>query len=204
MPDLDLQHRIDAVHASGRPWIIGKAAMSLNGKMTRPAGEGQWISGAASRSDVQDLRSQCDAILIGAETARMDNPSLTVRDIKVEEQPWRIVITRSGNLPNDLHLFSDLYQDRTIVMKSLSWEEIWQQLFEKGIRTVLVEGGGTVLDQLAEQNRIDESIIYYAPFNLEGNELVTAEKFRALKLGDLDTTTLEDDVRISGLVLNEP
>jgi len=175
--------------------------MSLNGKMTRPPGEGQWISGEESRKDVQHLRSQCDAILIGAETARNDNPSLTVRDIEVPEQPWRVIVSRSGKLPGGLKLLTDEYQDRTLVMKHLSWDAIWQQLFSQGVRTLLVEGGGTILDQLAEQQLIDESIIYYAPFNLEGEDLITAENFRNMKLIDTVTGTLNNDLRISGLVV---
>jgi len=201
MPEEGLQQRIDSVHASGRPWIIGKAAMSLNGKMTRPVGEGQWISSKASRHDVQLLRSQCDAILIGAETARVDNPSLTVREVEVLEQPWRIVVTRSGKLPTELNLFCDDHKDRTLVLENHEWVDTWKQLYAKGIRTVLVEGGGAILNQLAEQQFIDESIIYYAPFNIEGEDLVTAEAFRSLKLETPDTTLLDEDLRISGLVI---
>lgn len=200
MPKSNILQHIETVHASGRPWVIGKAAMSLNGKMTRPAGEGQWISGEASRHDVQHLRSQSDAILIGAETARADNPSLTVRELEVLEQPWRIVVTRSGNLPAGLKLLSDDHKDRTLVFEKLEWTEIWQQLLNRDIRTVLVEGGGCILNQLAEENYIDESIIYYAPFNLDGDDLVTAESFRSLELRDTNTALLEDDLRISGLV----
>ncbi len=206
MPNIDLQQSIAAVHASGRPWIIGKAAMSLNGKMTRPAGEGQWITSLASRRDVQHLRARCDAILIGAETARQDNPQLTIRDasIQVSQQPWRIVVTRSGKMPNDLHLFTDEHRHRTLIMHDQSWQEIWQELYADGIRTVLVEGGGDILNQLAEQNWIDESIIYYAPFNLEGEALVTAETFRTLKLEHLTTTSLGEDLKISSIIHRQP
>ena len=202
MPESDLQQHIEFVHDSGRPWIIGKAAMSLNGKMSRPAGEGQWISGEASRLDVQRLRSECDAILIGAETARIDNPSLTVREFDISEQPWRIVVSRSGKVPSDLKLLTDEHQDRTLIPKFHDWPDLWQQLYQKGIRTVLVEGGGTILNQLAEQHFIDESILYVAPFNLDGDDLVTADAFRALEIETPDTTSLEDDLRISGLVVH--
>lgn len=174
--------------------------MSLNGKMTRPAGQGPWISGEASRHDVQHQRSRCDAILIGAQTARADNPSLTVREVEVAEQPWRAVVTRSGNLPPDLNLLTDEFQDRTLIFENLQWEDIWIQLFEKGIRTVMVEGGGSILNQLSENNFIDESIIYYAPFNLDGDTLITAEAFRGLKLEAIHATALEGDLRISGMV----
>ena len=66
------------VQRTGLPWVIWKCAMSLDGKITRPAGEGQWLSGAESRADVQVLRSQTDAILTSGETVRRDLPALTI------------------------------------------------------------------------------------------------------------------------------
>ncbi|MEM6821134.1 MAG: RibD family protein [Verrucomicrobiota bacterium] len=190
----------ESVWKSGRPWVIGKAAMSLDGKMTRPPGEGQWISGEASRQDVQKLRAACDGILVGAETARVDNPKLTVRSIELEVQPFRIVVTRSQNLPEGLHLLTDVFKDRTLVLSNCSWPEIWSQLFERGVRTLLVEGGGSILNQLAAENWIDESVIYYAPFNLEGDSLVTAEVFRKLPLTQSTTLVIGEDLKISGPV----
>jgi diaminohydroxyphosphoribosylaminopyrimidine deaminase/5-amino-6-(5-phosphoribosylamino)uracil reductase len=201
MPDPTPQQCIQAVHASGRPWIIGKAAMSRNGKMTRPIGQGQWISGEDSRHDVQHLRARCDAILVGARTARRDNPKLTIRDFKVPRQPWRVVLTSSGNIPKHLHLFKDENNDRTLIIGKIAWADLWKLLFRRGIRTLLVEGGGNILNQLAEANFIDESIIYYAPFQLEGEKLVTAETFRGLELASPEITTLGEDSKISGLVL---
>ena len=195
------RERQEEVWQTGRPWIIGKAAMSRNGKMTRPPGEGQWITGPKARSDVQRLRAQCDAILIGAETARQDDPQLTVREFEVSEQPWRVVVTRSGNLPTTLKLFVDEYKDRTLIMQSKSWQEIWPLLFEKGIRVVLVEGGGVILNELAEAAWIDESVIYQTSFDLVGEALVAAEQFRQLSLEKIQKELVGQDEKISGLVM---
>lgn len=187
--------------ADGRPWIIGKAAMSLNGKMTRPAGEGQWITGEAARRDVQFLRSRCDAILIGAQTARADNPRLTVRDLATDQQPWRIVLTRSNDLPDHLEILTDAHLKRTLILTPASWQELWDKLFDRGIRTLLVEGGGQILNQLAAEGWIDESILYYAPFNTEGDHLVSADTFRALPIDNPQTLSIDADLKISGRVL---
>ena len=64
---------------TGLPFVIAKAALSLDGRLTRPPGEGQWLSNAASRADAHRLRASVDAILVGAGTVRADNPRLTVR-----------------------------------------------------------------------------------------------------------------------------
>jgi diaminohydroxyphosphoribosylaminopyrimidine deaminase/5-amino-6-(5-phosphoribosylamino)uracil reductase len=66
---------------TGLPFVIAKAALSLDGRLTRPPGEGQWLSNAASRADAHRLRASVDAILIGAGTLRADNPRLTVRGV---------------------------------------------------------------------------------------------------------------------------
>lgn len=187
--------------AAGRPWIIGKAAMSLNGKMTRPEGEGQWITGEAARRDVQTLRSRCDAILIGAETARKDNPRLTVRDLATDQQPWRIVITKSNDLPDHLEILNDAYLQRTMIVSPDSWQELWDKLFTRGIRTLLVEGGGDILNQLAAEGWIDESVLYYAPFNCEGEDLISAETFRLLPIDEPQLLCIDVDLKISGRVL---
>ena len=84
---------------TGRPFVIAKCGMSLDGRLSPPPGEARWITSAASRRHAQQLRAQVDAILIGAETLRADNPRLTVRGHAGAKQPWRIVLSRSGTLP---------------------------------------------------------------------------------------------------------
>src|SRR6266705_163517 len=85
---------------SGRPFVIAKCGMSLDGRLTRPPGELRWITDSATRRNAHQLRARVDAILIGAQTLRVDNPRLTVRGMRNARQPWRIVLTRSGNLPH--------------------------------------------------------------------------------------------------------
>ena len=94
--------------ATGMPFVIAKAGMSLDGRLSRPPGEGQWLTSALSRADAMHLRASVDAILIGAGTLRTDNPRLTLRGV-AGRQPLRVVITRSGRIPNDAHLFTDAH-----------------------------------------------------------------------------------------------
>ena len=109
---------------------------------------------------------RADAILIGAETLRKDNPRLTLRDADVgtgKEQPWRVVLTRSGRLPVDAHLFTDEFKDRTVVLQNLSFHEVLVELGRRGICTVLVEGGGIVIGQAFQSMEVDEVHWYIAP-----------------------------------------
>ena len=151
---------------TGLPYVIAKAGMSLDGRITRPAGEGQWITGAAARADAMKLRAQCDAIIVGAETVRRDDPALTLRgpDIPAgKEQPWRVVLTRSGNLPADAQIFTDAHRERTLVLRDLPLVDVLKSLAARGVMQVLIEGGGNVLAQAFSAQLVDEAVFYTAP-----------------------------------------
>ena len=151
---------------TGVPWVIAKVGQSLDGRITRPAGEPPWITSDSARSHARRLRLRADAILIGAETLRMDNPHLTLRDADIgtgKEQPWRVVLTRSGRLPADAHLFTDEFKDRTIVLHNLSFPDVLKELGSRDIVTVLVEGGGNVMGQAFQSQEVDEVFWYIAP-----------------------------------------
>jgi diaminohydroxyphosphoribosylaminopyrimidine deaminase/5-amino-6-(5-phosphoribosylamino)uracil reductase len=188
---------------TGTPWVVGKAAMSLDGKLTRPDGL-QNITSPAALRDVHRLRATCDAILVGAGTVRADNPNLTIRGTRNtagRPQPWRVVLTRSGNLPGHFRLFTDEHRERTLVYRKQSWSHILQDLGRRGVLRLLVEGGGDVLNALARRGLVHESIIYYAPLHF-GNKrrLVHADAFRALPLLHPRLTALGPDLKIEGMV----
>ncbi len=90
-----------------RPFVIAKCGMSLDGRLSRREGEPRWITDSVARRHSHQLRAQVDAILVGAETLRADNPRLTVRGVSGARQPWRVVVTRSGKLPKTARLFRD-------------------------------------------------------------------------------------------------
>ena len=145
------------------PLVIAKAGMSLDGRLTRPPEEGQWLTNAAARADAHRLRSQVDAILIGAETVRKDNPQLTVRGIRGARQPWRIVLSRSGRLPQDAHLFTDEFRDRTLVYRGKSLRMVLRDLGRRQITSVLIEGGGEILGEAFDRRLVQRVHFYVAP-----------------------------------------
>lgn len=148
---------------TGLPYVIAKAGQSLDGRITRPAGEGPWITSEAARDHSQGLRARVDAILVGAETVRQDNPRLTLRNGSLKDQPWRIILTRSGNLPPDAHIFTDAHKDRTLVLHDLAFPEVLQDLALLGITSVLIEGGADILGQAFLTQSVDEVCWYIAP-----------------------------------------
>ncbi len=148
---------------SGRPFVIAKCGMSLDGRLTRPPNENRWLTNAASRHSAHALRSEVDAILVGAETVRRDNPRLTTRGIAGARQPWRVVLSRSGNLPRDAHLFTDRFAGRTLVYRGKSLASVLADLGRKEITSVLIEGGGDILGQAFDARLVDKVQFYLAP-----------------------------------------
>lgn len=148
---------------TGRPFVIAKCGMSLDGRLTRPAGESRWITGRSARLHAHQLRVQVDAILIGAETVRADNPRLTVRGVRGARQPRRVVLTRSGKLPRRAQLFSDRFSSQTLIYQRESLAAVLGSLGKRGVTSVLIEGGGDVLGQAVDARLIDKLQLYLGP-----------------------------------------
>lgn len=148
-----------------RPWIVAKIALSLDGRIVAPAGDDRWLTSPAARTVAHELRWESDAILIGAETARRDNPRLTVRlpGRYGKKPPWRIVVTRSGKLPRRLHLFLDRHRDRTLVFQNQPIEEIIAALGAWDISHLLIEGGGEILTEVLQKKLVNEVAFFIAP-----------------------------------------
>ena len=148
---------------TGSPFVIAKCGMSLDGRLTRPAGESRWITGRSARLHAHQLRAQVDAILVGAGTVRADNPRLTVRGIRGTRQPWRVVLTGSGRLPRRAYLFSDQSSSRTLIYQRESLAAVLEKLGKRGVTSVLIEGGGNVLGQAIDARLIDKVQLYLGP-----------------------------------------
>ena len=148
---------------SGMPLVIAKAAITLDGRLTRPPAEGRWLTNEATRAEVHALRASVDAILIGANTLRVDNPRLTVRGIPGARQPWRVVLSRRGDLPANAHLFTDRHKDRTLVYRGKKLAAVLRDLGKKQITSVLVEGGMRVLGEAFDGRLVDHVRFYVAP-----------------------------------------
>jgi diaminohydroxyphosphoribosylaminopyrimidine deaminase/5-amino-6-(5-phosphoribosylamino)uracil reductase len=153
-----------------RPFVIAKCGMSLDGRLSAPPDEPRWITSPASRRHAQQLRAHVDAILIGAETLRTDDPRLTAR-VRGAKQPWRIVLSRSGALPRRARLFTDRFAARTIVYGEKNLDVLLPELGEKDITSVLLEGGGEILGQALDQRLVDKVQLYLGPV-LTGGPIV--------------------------------
>jgi diaminohydroxyphosphoribosylaminopyrimidine deaminase/5-amino-6-(5-phosphoribosylamino)uracil reductase len=167
---------------TGRPLMIWKVATTVDGKVAASDGTSQWITGPESREDVQNLRAQSDAILIGTNTAIADNPHLIPRGHTA--RPVR-VICGEQEVPVTNRVFDD--EARTITVKSKSIPELIQVLTDEGFNQVLVEAGPTLGSALMASGNIDELIIYQAPKMLgAGKEFVSR----------LGISTLDDHLKL--------
>src|SRR5258708_33154812 len=92
-----------------------------------------------------------DAVLVGAETARADNPRLTVRGVRRARQSWRIVLTRSGQLPRLARVLSDKFAAPTLIYKRKCIASVLKDFGKADITSVLIEGGVDVLGEALEK-----------------------------------------------------
>lgn len=195
------------VQTTGLPWVIWKCAMSLDGKITRPGGEGQWLSGVESRADVQRLRAEVDAILTSGETVRRDHPALTIRAAGLLEgrgQPWRVVVTdRPETMPMDAPLFSDGWKERTLLRGGGDLEGMLRGLVrEQGVLSVMVEAGGKFSAAMIAAGLVDEAVIYHASI-LCGDTLpaLSGVSFpQSIKLTGMRRGQLGEDLKVRGLL----
>lgn len=156
---------------TGMPFVIAKLGMSLDARISRPAGEGRWITSPAARAQAHKLRAQVDAILIGGGTLRGDDPQLTVRGIKNARQPWRVVVSKSGNLPRTARLFTDQFRARTLVYKGKTLRAVLRDLGRREITSVLIEGGTRMLGEAFDRRLVDRVQFHVAPLLLGGPNL---------------------------------
>jgi len=187
---------------TGLPWVIAKSAATFDGRTTLPEEMGRWISNEAAREDVQTWRRQVDAILVGGETLRRDNPALTLRGKWAEgrQQPWRVVLTSDVDLPESHQLFDDLHRNRTLVHEGITLRESLSRLGGMGVTSVLLESGGRLLTHALEEGLVDEVILYLAPLLGGGeNRLITATGFLA-KLESPEYTPIGDNLRVRGRI----
>jgi diaminohydroxyphosphoribosylaminopyrimidine deaminase/5-amino-6-(5-phosphoribosylamino)uracil reductase len=146
---------------TGLPYVTVKIAMSLDGKICDDRGNAKWISAPGSRKLTGGtLRETYDAIMVGGETVRKDNPSLLSHG-KRNDDLVRVIVSRSGNLPRDAQVFTDGAPNKTLVFDDA--RTALAELGKMGITTVLCEGGLKLARSLAEQGLVDEWLAVVAP-----------------------------------------
>ncbi|MSY98348.1 MAG: bifunctional diaminohydroxyphosphoribosylaminopyrimidine deaminase/5-amino-6-(5-phosphoribosylamino)uracil reductase RibD [Actinobacteria bacterium] len=153
------------VQVTGRPFVSIKTAMSLDGRVAGAGGGPTAITGAAARAWVGQFRSEVDAVLIGANTAIIDNPALTARDssgVLLPNQPLRVVVG-GRNLPTDLKIFADTGAGPGIQIREHDPYRILEVLLSKQVHQVLIEGGPSIIAAFVESGLVDEIIWFVAP-----------------------------------------
>ena len=178
----------------GRPWVVAKVACTLDAKMVRRSE--RWISDPEALRHAHQLRTASDAILVGGETVRRDNPALTIRTpltapSERKEQPWRIVMTRHrAGLPADATLFTDEHSARTLVLENVEdYPAMLQRLYaEYGIITLMLECGGNLLREFLDRGLVNEWVQDIAPILSGGAAQVVPGDFLAHEL-HLEHTT---------------
>jgi len=166
----------------GKPLMIWKVATTLDGKIAASDSTSQWITGPQSREDVQLLRAQSDAILIGTNTAIVDNPHLIPRGHNA--RPVRIVCGEQ-EVPETNNVFDS--EARTISVKSKSIPDLMNLLIQEDFNQVLVEAGPTFGSALLKSGNIDELVMYQAPKVLgAGKDFVS----------NLAISTLDDHLKL--------
>lgn len=222
----------------GRPFITLKIAQTADGYLAAADGDSQWITGKQSRKLVHKWRSEYDAVMVGRTTAITDNPSLTVRHVS-GRQPKRVVIDGPYELPKELNLFSDKFEDKTTI---ITWNkeasasdadpmlklmkqnyfrgeilqvakvndhadlrQAFKMLGEKGITSVLVEGGQQLSSALLKLGLVDKIELFIAPKLLGAGTRsllgIGINKMRDIaELKDVTWTQVGDDMLLTGYI----
>lgn len=160
---------------NGRPWVTAKIAATLDGRIVRQ--RERWLSSEESLCYAHQLRAESDAILVGGNTVRKDNPALTIRRSlfpvpECKQQPWRIVLTRNkDSLPLESTLFTDSFSARTLVFQDAdNLQDLLHMLYrEYGIIRLMLECGGNLLRSFLEQGLVNEWVQIITPY-LSGGE----------------------------------
>lgn len=191
---------------SGRPWVIAKTAITLDGRTTLRGEDGPWITGELAQDDVQKLRRQIDAILVGGETIRRDNPRLTLRGefAKDRPQPWRVILTATKELPEGAKVFTDEHHERTMLLRGASLEKSLDLLGKQGICSVMVESGGRLLSHGLANDLVDEVVIYIAPILGGGDTRLFPVDRIVADLADVTYEQIGRDMRVTGFPKRRP
>lgn len=180
---------------TGRPWVLFKSAMTLDGKVATRGGDSKWISGEESRRLAHHWRSMCDAVAVGIGTALADDPQLTARIDNVVRQPRRVVFDSLARLPLSSKLVRDARQVPLTVVVSRAARRAatdalathgadvvvatgenetarvrsaLDQLGAEGIGSILLEGGPHLAGAFLDAGEVDEMRLFLAPMVLGG------------------------------------
>jgi len=179
-----------------KPFVLIKAAISLDGKIATKTGESQWISNEKSRAYVHQLRSEYDSILVGATTVILDDPKLTIR-IKgqAERSSIRLILDSQGRTPLSSTVYNDAFKDKTILVVTqaisqekedafrqhgirilkvkskngrIDFKDLCDQCARIHIKSIFIEGGGEIIASALQAGIVDRVTVAIAPLLIGG------------------------------------
>lgn len=216
------------------PFIRIKFAMSLDGKIATHTGDSKWITGSEARALVQQMRREADAVMVGVNTVLADDPQLTCRDehgVPVARQPLRVVADSAGRMPADAQLLRQpglsllavtarASQERVSRLSAAGAEiflapqdaqgmvdlgAVLDELGRRGIVSLTVEGGETILGSLFDAGLVDKVFAFIAPVIVGGRGALSPVAGRgaprlaeALRLERLKVQSVGNDWLLSG------
>jgi diaminohydroxyphosphoribosylaminopyrimidine deaminase/5-amino-6-(5-phosphoribosylamino)uracil reductase len=182
-----------------RPYFVWKVATTLDAKIAASDGTSKWISNEVSRKDVQRLRRESDAILVGTNTVIVDNPHLIPRGefSGFSSNPIRIIFG-VGNVPADSKVFDSAAE--TVQIKSRDLSELVSKLNELNVNQVFVEAGTTLASAMIAGGLLDELVIYQAPALLGSGKPFYSDDSKStiedqMRLEHISTEVLAGDVK---------
>ena len=224
----DLQGFLSRV-TRGRPSLTLKLASSLDGRIATRTGDSQWITGPEARRQVHVMRSTHDAVLVGAGTARADDPTLTVRGLGVTHQSVRVVLSNALDLPASGNLAQTAKDSPVWILhgrdapsdRVTAWQAAGAQCFEvaatdgridlaaalqtlgdNGLTRVLCEGGGELAASLLKRDLVDDLVVFSAGAVLGGEGLSSVAALGIDALSDAPRFTLEASTTVGADVMH--
>jgi diaminohydroxyphosphoribosylaminopyrimidine deaminase/5-amino-6-(5-phosphoribosylamino)uracil reductase len=204
-----------------RPYLIWKFAATLDGRSAAADNTSQWITSAPARTDVHELRSTVDAIIAGVGTVIADDPQLTVRELRggrlAITQPLRVVVDSGGRTPPKARVrdgaaatwiatAADVGADPA---GRVDLHALMAQLYTRGIRAALLEGGPTLAGAFLREGLVDQVIGYVAPKLLgDGKPALVGAGVTtiadAIELHLTDITQVGPDLRFTASLRQKP
>lgn len=218
---------------TGLPFVTAKFAMSLDGKIATHTGDSRWVTGEPARGLVQQMRGTCDAIMVGINTVLRDDPQLTVRGEygeSLRHQPLRVILDSKGRTPPGARLLGEPGQtliavtrppdDRVAALERAGAEvlqlpeteegmvdlgELMRTLGDRGVVSLLVEGGGTLMGSLFDLGMVDKVAAFIAPTVVGGLSAPSpvagkgiAAMSEALRLVRVKLESIGEDILVVG------
>ncbi|MFE2327929.1 bifunctional diaminohydroxyphosphoribosylaminopyrimidine deaminase/5-amino-6-(5-phosphoribosylamino)uracil reductase RibD [Streptomyces sp. NPDC059385] len=213
----------------GRPYVLWKYAATLDGRIAAADGTSQWISSDESRADVHRLRAEADAVVVGSGTLRADDPHLAVRGVEGAVQPLRVVLDTHATIRPTARVLDGVGPTLVAVAEDaeaghlsgvelarlpydehgISVDALLGELYGRGVRSVLLEGGPTLAGAFVAAGAVDKVVGYLAPVLLGAGPAALGDAgigtlADALRLRITETVRIGTDIRVTAVPTATP